>query len=142
MLAGGFLLVIMGDSVAAASLPFKGQEVPTGDPAVAGNLWQLLLGLLVVLGTIAVGAWLLRRFGRVSSAIGGAIKIIGGVSMGPRERVVLLQVGNAQLLLGITPGRIQSLHVLDEPVPECDMHSDRNGFAGRLAAAIKLPRSA
>ena len=62
--------------------------------------------------------------------------------MGPRERVVLLQVGNAQLLLGVTPGRIQSLHVLDEPVSEYEINADASGFAGRLAAAIKLPRSA
>ena len=141
-LVGGLFLVIMAGPVAVASMLLEGQEVTGGDPAIAGSVWQLMLGLVVVLGAIAVGAWLLRRFGRVSSAIGGAIKIVGGVSMGPRERVVLLQVGNTQLLLGVTPGRIQSLHVLDEPVSECDSTADTNGFAGRLAAAIKLPRSA
>lgn len=138
----GFILLIMAGSVGAASIPVEGHEVTGGDPAIAGSLWQLMLGLLVVLGAIGAGAWLLRHFGRVPSAIGGAIKIVGGVSMGPRERVVLLQVGDAQLLLGVTPGRIQSLHVLDEPVSECGINADTNGFAGRLAAAIKLPRSA
>ena len=142
-LTSGVFLVFMAGSVGAASMPIESQQVTAGaDPVIVGSLWQLMLGLAVVLGAIAAAAWLLRRFGRVSSAIGGIIKIVGGVSMGPRERVVLLQVGNTQLLLGVTPGRIQSLHVLDEPVPACDINTDTHGFAGRLAAAIRLPRSA
>jgi len=36
--------------------------------------------------------------------------------MGTRERVVLLQVGETQLLLGVAPGRVQTLHVLDKPL--------------------------
>ena len=57
--------------------------------------------------------------------------------MGPRERVVLLQVGDTQLLLGVTPGRIQSLHVLDQPVSYSDIGTEASSFAGRLMAAIK-----
>lgn len=142
-LAGGVVLVVMAGSVAAAaSMPLEGREASATDAIIVGSLWQLMLGLVVVLSAIAVGAWLLRRFGRVSSAIGSIIRIVGGVSMGPRERIVLLQVGNTQLLLGVTPGRIQSLHVLDEPIPERDLSTDTQSFAGRLASVIKIPKSA
>lgn len=133
------LLMAMIGSLSAASVPITGQELSgaTGDPAITGSLWQLGLGLMVVLSAIAVSAWVLRRFGRVTSAVGGAIKVVGGVSMGPRERVVLLQVGDTQLLLGVTPGRIQSLHVLDQPVSYSDIGTEASSFAGRLMAAIK-----
>lgn len=125
------------------------QTVPPFSPGVSpgvssGNLVQVTLGLLLVLGLIVGIAWLLRRYGRLQSAASGSLKILGGLSIGPRERVVLLQVGDTQLLVGVAPGRVQMLHVLDEPLltPEVS-HSpgitgnDVRSFAERLSAAIK-----
>jgi flagellar protein FliO/FliZ len=91
------------------------------EPMATGKLLQMGLGLFLVLGLILATAWLARRIGRIQGASGGALRIIGGLSMGARERVVLVQVGDTQLLLGVAPGRIQTLHVLPE------------------AAAIELP---
>ncbi len=36
--------------------------------------------------------------------------------MGSRERIVLLQVGEEQVLIGVSPGRINKLHVLNKPI--------------------------
>ena len=44
------------------------------------------------------------------------IKIVAGVSIGTRDRIVLLQVGEEQILVGLTPGRIEKLHTLAEPL--------------------------
>jgi len=41
------------------------------------------------------------------------MRIVGGLSLGMREKVILLQVGKKQLILGVTPGRIDALHVLE-----------------------------
>ena len=82
----------------------------------AGSLVQVTLSLMLVLGAIFVAAWLVRRlksFGKYSS---GPIEIIADVSVGTKERAVLVQVGGKQLLLGVAPGRVNTLHVLDEPV--------------------------
>ena len=106
------------------------------DPLGAGNLMQLSLGLLVVLAAIVGSAWLLRRYGHMQSGVDGALRVIGGLSMGPRERVVLVQVGKRQLLLGVAPGRIQTLHVLDEPVAEPGPQAP-SAFAERLAKMTK-----
>ncbi len=114
------------------ALPAKAMNEPLG----AGNLLQLSLGLLVVLAAIVGSAWLLRRYGRLQSGVDGALRIIGGLSMGPRERVVLVQVGKQQLLLGVAPGRIQTLHVLAEPVSEGSARPPQGGFAERLAGAL------
>ena len=114
------------------ALPAKTMIEPLG----AGNLLQLTFGLLVVLAAIVGSAWLLRRYGRLQSGVDGALRVIGGLSMGPRERVVLVQVGKQQLLLGVAPGRIQTLHVLDEPVVTGAATPPQGGFAERLAAAL------
>ncbi len=114
------------------ALPAKTMSEPLG----AGNLLQLSFGLLVVLAAIIGSAWLLRRYGRLQSGVDGALRIIGSLSMGPRERVVLVQVGKQQLLLGVAPGRIQTLHVLDEPVTTAGPQAP-SAFADRLAKMMK-----
>ena len=107
------------------------------DPLAVGNLVQLTLGLLAVLLLLGGLAWLLRRSGRFTSGVHGALQILGGVSMGTRERIVLLQVGRQQLLVGVAPGRIQTLHVLEEPIDVTESAArPRAGFAQALDMAL------
>lgn len=86
------------------------------DPLTMSSLWQLTFGMTLVLGLIVAIAWLLKRTGRFQAAAGGSLRILGGLSMGSRERVILLQVGTTQLLVGVAPGRVQTLHVLGQPL--------------------------
>jgi len=100
---------------------------------------QVFLGLFVVLGVIVAMAWALRRMGRLPGAASGALRVVGGLSVGQRERVVLIQAGEKQLLVGVAPGRVQTLHVLEEPI---DMSTGPAGgktitFGERLNAAMK-----
>ena len=103
----------------------------------AGSLLQLLFGLIVVLVAIGVTAWLLRRLGRLPQGA-GALRVIAGLSLGARERAVLIQVGDKQILLGVAPGRVQTLHVLERPVDTAVAASGMaGGFAERLAQLMK-----
>ncbi|MES9846660.1 MAG: flagellar biosynthetic protein FliO [Candidatus Sedimenticola sp. PURPLELP] len=96
-------------------------------PLSGGVFFETILGLVLVLGLIFAMAWAVRKFGRLPLQGKGEIEIEGGVSLGPRERAVLLKVGDTRLLVGVAPGRVQALHVLgssdetpvpDEPSPE------------------------
>nr|WP_189673787.1 flagellar biosynthetic protein FliO [Pseudomonas khorasanensis] len=90
---------------------------PMVNSGVAGQLTQLVFGLLLVLGLIFFLAWLLRRVQQAGPAgKGQVIELIGSRALGPRDRLVLVQVGNEQILLGLSPGTITALHVLKEPV--------------------------
>lgn len=112
------------------------------DPLVMTSLWQLTLGLLLVLGLIVAIAWVLKRSGRFQMAAGGGLRILGGLSMGARERVVLLQVGDTQMLIGVAPGRVQTLHVLDKPLES--MHSAASavpGFADQLGRLLNKEKA-
>ena len=125
------------DAIAAkSSLP----TLPAAqDPVAMTNLWQLTLGLLVVLGLIVSIAWLLKRTGRFQIAAGGGLRVIGGLSMGSRERVVLVQAGETQLLLGVAPGRVQTLHVLEQPLQLGTPGG--GGFAEQLSQVLKKGKS-
>jgi len=107
------------------------------EPMAMSGLVQLTLGLLAVLAAIALVAWLMRRVGRFQSGLGGAMKIVGGLSMGARERVVLIQVGDTQLLLGVAPGRVQTLHVLPEPIAGVSSGAEPGRFAEKLRTVLE-----
>ncbi len=118
--------VMAAEPVAAVAAPAVGSSV-------AGQLTQLVLGLLLVLGLIFFLAWLLRRVQQVGPAgKGQVIELIGSRALGPRDRLVLVQVGNEQVLLGLTPGTITALHVLKEPVQVPSTEQATPEFAQRL----------
>jgi flagellar protein FliO/FliZ len=90
-------------------------------------------GLVLILVLIFALGWLLRRFGRLPMSSKGEIAILSGVSLGPRERAVLLRVGNTRLLVGVAPGRVQTLHVLDDVDTQRET-SER--FSGQLDSVM------
>lgn len=94
---------------------------PAATPATApgslgGQLAQMVFGLLLVVGLIFFLAWLLRRMQSTAVKGGQVIEIVGSRAIGPRDRLLLVQVGKEQILIGHTPGSIEALHVLAEPV--------------------------
>jgi len=105
--------VLAAEPVATATAA----AAPAVSSGVAGQLTQLVFGLLLVLGLIFFLAWLLRRVQQAGPAgKGQVIELIGSRALGPRDRLMLVQVGNEQILLGLSPGTITALHVLKEPV--------------------------
>lgn len=123
----------------AASMDIKGARSVEG-PLTTGSLIQVTAGLLVVVLTIFALAWFLRRYGRFSSSANGALKVVGGLSVGPRERVVLLQIKDRQLLVGVAPGRVQMLHELEEPVAPAEATLQGGGGPGRPLFSALLKR--
>jgi flagellar protein FliO/FliZ len=114
---------------------------PIQDPVNMTSLWQLTLGMVLVLGLIISIAWLLKRSGRFQMAAGGGLRVLGGLSMGARERVVLLQVGETQLLVGVAPGRVQTLHVLDKPLESVHQAAAVPVFAEQLGRFLNKEKT-
>jgi flagellar protein FliO/FliZ len=85
-------------------------------PSAIGGLGEVAFALILVLAAIFVIAWLLRRMRIVGSRVGGAIDVLANVQLGQKERAVLLKVGSTQILLGVAPGQVSTLHVLTEPL--------------------------
>jgi flagellar protein FliO/FliZ len=103
---------------------------PTGKelaPLGIQSLLETAGGLILILVLIIGGAWLFKRLGRLPMAGKGLVTVLGGVSVGPRERVVLLKVDDARLVVGVAPGQVRTLHVMDPAEPE------EASFEARLA---------
>ncbi|TAN49210.1 MAG: flagellar biosynthetic protein FliO [Methylococcaceae bacterium] len=109
---------------------------PAATPRLAaGAGWlQWGLALLLVFGSLLAFLWLLRRLSGVAGLGSRHLRILGGVSLGTRERVILLQTGNKQLVLGVCPGRIQTLCILEgeDKVPLETPELQENAFALQL----------
>lgn len=82
----------------------------------AGSLVQVTLSLMLVLAAVFAAAWVVRRVKTLGKFGSGAIEIVADVAIGAKERAVLVQVGRKQILLGVAPGHVNTLHVLEEPV--------------------------
>nr|WP_245586761.1 flagellar biosynthetic protein FliO [Pseudomonas cremoricolorata] len=97
----------------AAPVQTAAASTPAG---LGGQVLQLVLGLLLVVGLIFFLAWLLRRVQGVAPGNNQLIEVISSRAIGPRDRLLLVQIGKEQILLGHSPGDIKTLHVLAEPV--------------------------
>jgi flagellar protein FliO/FliZ len=77
----------------------------------------LASGLIFLLAMVLIAAWLVKRSGGLPALRGGnALKVVAALSVGPRERVVLIELGGQQWLLGVTPTAINHLHHFAEPI--------------------------
>jgi flagellar protein FliO/FliZ len=91
---------------------------PSVNSSSFGSLLQVMFGLGVVLAAIAATAWLLKRLGPGQVSATGALRVVAGVAVGPKERVVLVDVGETRLVLGVAPGHVSTLHQMPRPVDE------------------------
>jgi flagellar protein FliO/FliZ len=80
-------------------------------PDLAASLGQMAFGLAVVIVLLFASLWLLRRLS-APRGNGAALKVLGAAAVGPRERVVLVEVGDEVLVLGVAPGQVTKLHEL------------------------------
>lgn len=121
-------------AVSSAPLAQTTTRISQTDPFSFASLMQLFFGLALVIGVILLLAWVLRRFGGAGFASSG-MKVVATLPLSARERVVLVEAGNKQLLLGVAPGRVNLLESYDEPILDVqDMQS--TPFAERLKDAM------
>lgn len=95
--------------VLAASAHAAGENAP---PGLAGSVAQMLFGLVIVIALLLLTLWLIKRLSVPRGAAAG-LKVLGGVPVGPRERVVLVEVAGTVLVLGVTNTQVRTLHTLD-----------------------------
>jgi flagellar protein FliO/FliZ len=138
----GLLLLLVIDIPLAVAESTESLKLPAAVAAkpsvVTGeSVFGVVFSLLLVVAVIFMLAWVMRRMGGATPRSNALMKIVGGLSMGTRERIVLIQVGEEQLLVGIAPGRIQTLHVLEKPLQAADVSDiSAASFADRLKSII------
>lgn len=136
-------LLTLGSAFACLGLvssPSTLAATATATTPVGGwaGLLQVIGGLLLVALLLAAGLYLLKRLTQPQGAGRNPLRIISATSVGPRERVAIIEIENTWLVLGITPGQISRLHELPRPAAPADALDsvqagmNRTDFASRL----------
>lgn len=120
---------------------FAAPTAAAGAPVIGvSGLFSVTLALLGVLAVIFALAWLARRVRTFGDRTAGSLEVLANMPLGPKERAVLLRVGGAQILLGVAPGRVNMLHVLDQPVeitrPTASAQASKPNFAQLLKRSL------
>ncbi len=130
-----WILVLTG-LLSSTALAQSQLDSPVLEPLSTPYLFKLTGGLLLVVMVIFVLAWLVKKFNLNQQSQNGLIKIVAGLSIGTRDRIVLLQVGEEQILVGLTPGRIEKLHTLSQPLDAPEGQLASPSFAEKLNSVM------
>jgi flagellar protein FliO/FliZ len=84
-------------------------------PGTLSTVLQVLLGLGIVMAAIGGAAWLARRYVPGAGHGHGPVKVVGAVMVGPKERVVVIEVEGEWVVLGVTATQVNALHTLARP---------------------------
>lgn len=92
-------------------LPLAATAADAEAPGISGGSYvQALLALLLIVGLLLGTAWMARKLSGGKAFGQRGMNVVGGVALGPRERIVLVEVGDTWLVVGIVPGQIRTLH--------------------------------
>lgn len=119
------------------------QESAAGN-AVAEQLAQSSLrmigSMLAVLALVGICTWALRRWRERQGGDGGSIEIVSGVSLGSKDRIVLLRVGEEQVLVGVSAAGMRSLHVVKSSSRDDLVAAPVEALPGDFAMSLEAAR--
>ncbi len=125
-------------AVAAAIPPAAADTGAAPVPGAASGLLQATLGLAVVLALIWGAAWVVRRVTPSTRNANSPLRVVATQSVGPRERVVLLEIGGTWIVVGVATGSVNTLHTLPKSVLT-ETGAPANPFGRLLARARGAP---
>lgn len=106
----------------AANAPAPNNVLAAQAPSAAGSLFQTVLSLGFVIALLVGLAWLLKRFGPKHITGGTTVKLVGALSVGARERILVVEVGEQWIVVGASPGRMNALATMPrQEIDEADL---------------------
>lgn len=96
--------------LAGAQTAARPAYTPPEAAVSSGSIAQVVISLVLVLVAIVLAAWFLKRINLPQHGPGNMLKVISGVAVGQRERIVLIEVKDTWLVVGVAPGQVRTLH--------------------------------
>ena len=96
----------------------------------SGSILQVIVSLLLVLAAVVLVAWILKRINLPQRTAGNLLKVQATLAVGQRERIVLVEVNDTWLVVGVAPGQVRTLHSMpkaDLPDVPADSTISTNG---------------
>lgn len=128
-----FFLLLMTSNLWAAN----SASAPAADASLVGSLLQVMLALGFVIALIICAAWLMRRFSFAQRIAGKQMQVISAVMVGQKERVVIVEVRDQWLVLGVTPNNVNLLSTLSKPEVDTTAAPTPIPFTDWLARAMQ-----
>lgn len=88
------------------------------------GLLQIFLGLVAVLALMAVAAWSFKKIGPATTGNKVPVKVVGGVNVGNRERIVVVEVADQWIVVGITASQINTLSTMPKQTNLVEQQDD------------------
>ena len=115
--------------------------VQPASPLSVSSVAQLTLSLVAILALIFAISWALKRLKLAGPRGRGDLSVLDELAVGPRERILLIRVGESQVLVGVGASGVVGLTPLATPIvpggaPPAPV------FADRLREFIKRPGGA
>lgn len=106
--------------------------------STSSQLTSLVGGLVLIVLLIYALSWFAKRFTQGGFLQNQTMKVVSTMPLGTRERLMLIDVGGKQMLLGITATQINTLHVFEEPIVETKKDQPiTSDFSQKLAAVLQ-----
>jgi flagellar protein FliO/FliZ len=112
------------------------KSMPPKPPVGAVEILSLGTSLLLVVGAILLVGWLYARAQGIRGNAGNVISIVAAQTLGPKEKILVVDIAGQQLVVGMTASQISTLHVLDTRVVKQTQATAGSTFAERLRTAL------
>ncbi|MBC7503255.1 MAG: flagellar biosynthetic protein FliO [Herminiimonas sp.] len=110
---------------------------PTPTPTSFAGSFQMMFGMFVVLALLFGITWMLKKYGPVKSGNSTTVKIVGGISVGNRERIVVVEVADQWIVVGVAPGRVSTLSTMPKQDGVVTVAADTKPPQKNFAAWLK-----
>lgn len=87
-------------------------QATTSPAEFGGSILQVVVSLIIVVVLLFGSLYLLKKLSAPRGAAAGLLRVIAGTAVGSRERVVVVEIADTWLVLGVTPGSVTQLHQL------------------------------
>ncbi|CEG56471.1 Flagellar protein fliO [Legionella fallonii LLAP-10] len=100
------------------------------------ELLRLITGLLMVLLVIVCLSWIVKRLNVVKLSTSKGFQSIASMTLGAKEKIILLKVGERYLLVGVGASTVNTLHDFGEQLPAGFDAENKTTFAELLKSAV------
>ena len=114
-------------------------QAAASETLATGGLMQITLSLLLVVAVLVGFSVLFKKFG-LNRINNGAfpVKVIGGMAISNNQRLMMIEVGDQWLLLGITPQQITTLTTMPRQENTSASGSpDKTSFSTWMQSALE-----
>ena len=132
--AAALSCLFFSTSVLAADAPVEElTALSFSDPSY---FFQVIVSLGIVIGAIFLLSAVARKFDLSAPKSAGPVRILDTLSIGGKEQLLLVQVGDDQILVGRSANGVEKVHELTTPLSGLEAQQARHGASGFLGRVL------